>query len=51
MQNLVCKFETLMNRDRVEKSKQSSILDLLLKRIKNSSFRISWSFLSLYSIY
>ena len=31
MQDLVCKFETLMNKDRVEKSKQSSILDYFLK--------------------
>ena len=30
MQDLVCKFETLMNRDRVEKSKQSSILNYFL---------------------
>ena len=37
MQDLVCKFETLMNRDRVGKSKQSSILDYL-KEYKNSSF-------------
>ena len=31
MQDLVCKFETLMNRDRVVKSKQSSILEHFLK--------------------
>ena len=34
MQDLVCKFETPVNRDRVEESKQSSILDYFLKEFK-----------------